>query len=89
MMVSGLFNIPTPQKKSQKKNSAIRSVPKPAKPTVLSSVTRKAQAKLSSASTKASTVNPKKDRANELISHLLLESPFINPNISLNHEPKG
>ena len=43
-IVSGLFNIPNPQKKSQKKNRTIWSIPKPAraKPTVPSSVSRKA-----------------------------------------------
>ena len=39
-IVSGIFNIPSPQKKSQKKNSTIRSIPKSAKPTVPSSVSR-------------------------------------------------
>jgi hypothetical protein len=42
MMVSGRFNIPNSQRKSQKKNSTIRSVPKPAKPTVPCIVSRKA-----------------------------------------------
>ena len=37
-IVSGIFNIPSPQKKSQKKKSSIRSIPKSAKPTVPSSV---------------------------------------------------
>jgi hypothetical protein len=40
-IVSGLFNTPNPQKKSQKKNSTIRSIPNPAKRIVPSSVSRK------------------------------------------------
>jgi len=38
-----LFNIPNPQKKSQKKNSTVWSIPTPAKPTVPSSKSRKAK----------------------------------------------
>jgi hypothetical protein len=41
-IVSGIFKIHNPQKKSQKKNTNIKSAPKPAKQTAPSSVSRKA-----------------------------------------------